>query len=175
MIEVWKDIAGFEGVYQISNMGRVKSLCRRAGNTILREKLRAISYTRDGYSKVRLQTGDRDVTKRIHRLVAEAFLPGSGETVNHKDGNKKNNCVDNLEYMDRHEQMYHAYRLHLKKPMAGCGNYWSKLSAEQVRYIRENYVKGDREFGGCALARRFGVSEPVILHVAKGHTYKQEV
>jgi DNA endonuclease I-hmuI len=172
MQEVWKDIKGFEAYYQISNLGRVKRLSVKCGTVILKEKIRSLSTTLDGYVKVRLQHGSKDVTARVHRLVATHFLEGSGETVNHKDGDKKNNRVDNLEWMDRREQLSHAYRLRLKKPLKGLTNPNAKLSKKDVEYIRSKFIKGNRKFGASALGRKFGVTHRVILNVVYGLAYK---
>lgn len=91
MKEIWKDIIGYEGEYQISNMGRVKSLIGR------RERILKPRKNKRGYLRVSLhQRND----KMIHRLVAIAFLPNPEglKEVNHKDENPSNNCVDNLEW-----------------------------------------------------------------------------
>lgn len=103
MKEIWKDIKGFEGVYQISNLGNVKSLPRKAGTTYLREKILKPRKHTGGYSIVSLGRGYKYKNYFIHRLVAEAFLPnplGLLE-VNHIDENKTNNNVENLEWCDR--------------------------------------------------------------------------
>ena len=88
MEEIWKDVKGYEGLYQVSNFGNVKSLIR---NKILR-----LSNSHNGYRLVSLQRK----TFRVHRLVAEAFLDNTEKLpfVNHKDENKQNNNVDNLEW-----------------------------------------------------------------------------
>lgn len=170
MKEIWKDIKGFEGAYQISNFGRVKSIQRRGRH---RTGIRTISYTRDGYAKVRLIFGKKDVTARVHRLVAEAFLPmvEGKNTVNHKDGNKLNNCVENLEWADRHEQMIHAYKNGLKKPMKGSENKNAKLTPEQVEAIRKEYVPRSREYGTVALGRKYNVNNSTIGDIVRGVTY----
>ena len=173
MEEIWKDIKGFEGEYQISNKGRVKSLPKLCGRWHKPETIRTLSLTRDGYPKISLLAGNKDVTTRVHRLVAAAFLGPSDLTVNHKDGNKLNNCVENLEYADRHEQLYHAYKLGLKKPLRDFSNPHAKLTKEQVLYIREHYIKGDKTYGGSALGRKFGVTERVISLVANRKSYKE--
>lgn len=173
MIEIWKDIKGFEGFYQVSNKGRIKSLAYQCGTVFKHEKIRALSLTKDGYVKIRLLHNGKDETRRVHKLVAEAFLGLSNLTVNHKDGNKQNNSVENLEYIDRHEQLKHAYKLGLKKAMKGVNNPSSKLNQEQIKYIRANYVKGSKIYGGSALGRKFGVSERVISLVAKNSSYKE--
>ena len=94
MEEIWKDIKGYEGKYQISNLGKVKSLI---GNSkILKPEIRA------GYYSIQLCKNGKCTHKRIHRLVAEAFIPNPNNLpmINHKDENKLNNNVDNLEWCD---------------------------------------------------------------------------
>lgn len=92
MEEFWKDIEGFEGLYQVSNLGRVRSLRK---NIILKSRI-----TRKGYEGVILYTNNIPKGYYIHRLVATAFIPNPDNLpqVNHKDENKTNNCVDNLEW-----------------------------------------------------------------------------
>lgn len=102
MIEIWKDIKGYENIYQVSNLGRVKSL-KFGKEKILKPRLKC-----DGYVDVHLSSKDKDQSPKIHRLVAEAFIPIPEELkkwygtqylqVNHKDENKTNNCVENLEW-----------------------------------------------------------------------------
>lgn len=104
MEEIWKDVKGFEGVYQVSNNGRVRSLRR---NIILRQGI-----TRKGYKMVILCTNNIPKNYSIHRLVAEAFLPNPNNLhfVNHKDENKTNNCVDNLEWCTPEHNCNHGTR-----------------------------------------------------------------
>lgn len=174
-MEIWKDIEGFEGVYQISNYGRVKSLRKKCGTIIKEESMRKLSLTRDGYYKVRLIRGDKDVTTRVHRLVAKAFIPNpeNKETVNHIDGNKLNNHVDNLEWSTRHEQLQHAYDLGLKKPHRGAKNSQAKLTNEQAEEIRRTYVKHSKngKSSSVALAKKYGVTNRVILLIVNNKSY----
>lgn len=90
MMETWKDIKGYEGKYQVSNMGKVRNIL--TGNLL--------SAYSGRYSQVHLGPKNNQKTVRIHRLVAEAFIPNPDNLplVNHKDENKMNNCVDNLEW-----------------------------------------------------------------------------
>lgn len=104
MKEIWKHIIGFEGIYQISNIGRVKSLERKVGHRLLKEKILSptINNTKDGYLQINLSINKKRYPKLIHRLVAEAFIenPNNLPCINHKDENKINNNVDNLEWCD---------------------------------------------------------------------------
>lgn len=104
--EVWKDIKDYEGLYQVSNLGRVKSLKRKvyAGRGRMRwqcEKILSNNKTNgNGYKIVSLSKDNKGQNKYIHRLVAEAFIlnPNNYKYINHKDENKGNNYVDNLEF-----------------------------------------------------------------------------
>lgn len=104
MKEVWKDIAGYEGMYQISNLGRVKSLDRYVdyGYSSAYRKGRVLKEGKatGGYLQVELWKNKKTIQGLIHRLVAEAFIPNPDNLpqVNHKDENKQNNRVDNLEW-----------------------------------------------------------------------------
>lgn len=172
MKEEWKEIKGFEGAYLISNMGQVMSLPRQ-GTQHKEPVLRSLSLTHDGYVKIRLIGNGKDITTRIHRLVAEAFLPNPEwkETVNHKDGNKQNNSVDNLEWADRHEQLQHDYVNNLKKPMKGENNPCAKLTEEHVAAIRREYVRNSKDHGTVALGRKYGVNNSTIGLIVRGVTY----
>lgn len=172
MKEEWKEIKGFEGAYMISNTGKVLSIPRR-GTKQRKPALRALSLNHDGYVKVRLLYKGKDETARVHRLVAEAFIPNpeGKETVNHIDGNKENNNVDNLEWADRHEQMLHAYKHNLKMPMRGAENPLSKLTKEQIEAIRKEYVRQSKEHGTVALGEKYGVNNATIGLIVRGVTY----
>ena len=174
MKEEWKDIKGYEGFYQISNSGIVKSLGGWCGTAKRKEKIRSTSLTHDGYVKVRLMHQGKDKTMRVHRLVAEAFIPNpeNKDTVNHIDGDKQNNVVSNLEWVNRTEQMIHAYNLGLKTSRLGSSNSNAKLTETQVREIRKLYVPYSKEFGTVALAEKYGVTNRVIGLIIKNEAYK---
>lgn len=113
MDEVWKDVAGYEGLYQVSNLGRVRSLDRvvanRNGYAVKKGKIiTPASVSGKQYQKVSLWKDNKGKTYLVHRIIAEAFLPNphSFAEVNHKDENPMNNNVDNLEWCDR---MYNAH------------------------------------------------------------------
>lgn len=173
-MEEWKDIKGFEGMYQISNLGKVKTLnYKNTGE----ERIRANSLTKDGYLKIRLLYKGKDKTVGVHRLVAEAFIPNieNKETVNHIDGNKQNNIVENLEWANRKEQMVHAYKLKLKKAKKGIDNINSKFSKEDILKIRRLYKPRDKEYNTVALGKRYGVCDSVIGDIVNYRTYKDVV
>lgn len=116
-IEEWRDVVGYEGKYQVSNLGRVKSLERKnsAGN-LRKQRIMKFGKTKDGYLMVTLSKSGKRDTKKVHRLVIESFIgiDNRKETVNHIDGNKENNTPENLEWSTRKEQLVHAYKNKLK-------------------------------------------------------------
>lgn len=105
MTEIWKDIEGYEGLYQVSNMGRVKSMERvvrgkNGGTRHIKETILRPRQNKFGYLYLTLYKNGEQWSARIHRLVAETFIPNPNNyrDVNHKDEDKTNNCVDNLEW-----------------------------------------------------------------------------
>jgi len=122
MGEIWKDIPNYEGLYQISNLGRVKSLERivlqkNGRKRVQHELIRKPRKVYKGYLQIDLWKNHEYSAKRINRLVAQAFIPNpeNKPEVNHIDGNKENNCVDNLEWVTGKENMQHAIRTGLWK------------------------------------------------------------
>lgn len=94
--EVWKDVVGYEGLYQVSNLGRVKSLW------FGKERILKLGRNIFGYLTVGLHKNEQQKTCKVHRLVAQAFIPNPNvlPEVNHKDENKTNNSIENLEWCD---------------------------------------------------------------------------
>lgn len=109
MIEIWKDIKGYENIYQVSNLGRVKSLNRlhgTSGRIIYKEKVLKPSENKNGYYSVKL----KGKPFKIHRLVLETFYPINNSLleINHIDSNKANNKLENLEWVTHKQNMEHA-------------------------------------------------------------------
>lgn len=104
MIEEWRDIPNFEGLYLISNLGHVKSVERykrnNSGTQFVNERLRVLSPDKDGYLRVCLSKDGLHYVKSVHRLVAEAFIPNPDNlpVINHKNEDKQDNRVENLEW-----------------------------------------------------------------------------
>ncbi len=117
--EIWKDIEGFEGYYQISSEGRARSLDRIVKkNTHIKGKQLTLSHDRRGYPQIFLSKDNIRTHRSIHRLVASAFIlnPYNKPEVNHIDGVKSNNDYRNLEWMTSSENAIHAISLGLKIP-----------------------------------------------------------
>jgi len=112
--EIWKDIKGYEGLYQISNYGNVKTLDY---NHTKKEKQMKPILQVDGYLGINLMKDGKRKRYRIHRLVLETFTNNKNNypVVNHKDGNKTNNCLDNLEWCSISYNTQHSYDMGLEK------------------------------------------------------------
>lgn len=162
MKEVWKDAEGYEGLYSISNFGKVKGL--KSNKILSLNRLNA-----DGYIHVALRKDGKPAEFMLHRLVAENFIERPEEknkfSVNHIDGVKTNNRTDNLEWISLSGQMKHAYKLGLKKPKKGC----LVLTDDQMDEIKKEYKRYKKGFGSVALANKYGVESTTILRVVKGH------
>ena len=130
-MEQWKVVKGFEN-YLVSSLGNVKTI---------NGKLKKVVYdSKNDYGYVELWKNNKGKKFRIHRLVAETFIPNTlgKEQVNHIDGDKRNNCISNLEWVTPKENIRHAIENDLSSIKYGSKNLASKLKEEDVKYIREN-------------------------------------
>lgn len=113
MEEIWKDVKNYEGAYMVSNLGRIKSLPRKGtkGNIL------NPSRNNKGYCTVELTFKGKNRSTFVHRVVAENFIPNLKNLpeVNHIDGNKLNNNVENLEWVTKGQNQIHAYKTGLRK------------------------------------------------------------
>jgi hypothetical protein len=169
MEEIWKDIIGYEGLYQVSNLGRVKSLDRITPHPA-KFKKGQIMKQGDGHHGYKLSTlckNGRSKTYRVNRLVASHFIPNpeNKPEVNHKNGIKSDNSVNNLEWSTSKENIDHAHRTGLRN-----GNHKKKLTEEQVLYFKENYKR--LIVPASHFAKLFGVTESCIRHLIAKHCWK---
>lgn len=148
MEEIWKDIKGFEGRYQISTLGRVKSLQRTVkagkGTRIIDECILVPHYFLNGYQRVSLRKHPKRYWYNVHRLVAESFIanPNNYKIVNHIDSNPSNNRIDNLEWCTQSYNVIHSYKSGKAKATAGC---FKKGSIPHNRRKVNQYTK-DKQF-----------------------------
>lgn len=147
--EIWKDCLGFEGNYQVSNVGRVRSLDRfiinnkNGGKRLIKGTILSQKTRTDGYKEVNLNCRGKSSSKYVHRLVAESFLEpiGEGLVVNHKDGIKSNNRIINLEIVTYSINSLHSHHVlnNTNPSFKGSAHPLTKLTDEDILHIRINY------------------------------------
>lgn len=164
MKEIWKRLIyhgeDYGDWYEVSNIGNIRNAKTH--------RVRKINVLPKGYAFVGVSLGSRDNKPlfKVHRAVAETFIPNPNNlpVINHLDGNKLNNVVENLEWCTHQENTMHAYANGLQKPSPRCyHNKLSKLTKEDVDYIKQVYKPYDKEFGSRALARKFDVGHSAII------------
>ena len=158
IVEEWKPTAGFPG-YEVSNLGSVR-------NGLTLQKLIPQS-NKKGYLQVHI--GSKKPF--VHRLVITVFIgkaPSDLHVVNHKDGNKRNNCVGNLEWVTHSENMRHSYSLGLRisprKGNGGTKHPMVKLTPEQVQTIKDSRGKVYQR----VLAERYGITQAAVSKIQLG-------
>lgn len=167
-MEIWKTIPGFSG-YEVSNLGNIRSLNYKRTKTI--KKLKP-GKSPDGYLKTMiLDDNGKYRSWTIHLFVVMAFLgeKPKGKEINHINGIKTDNRLENLEYCTRSQNIIHAFKLGLCKSQRGEANPTAKLKDEDVLAIREYVEKakkqGKKHYGRKALAKKFGISESYIKDI----------
>lgn len=178
--EEWRDVQGYVGLYQISSFGRVKSLARKIDHGQYIEDRGDVIMTpflnKNGYFTVMLHKNRKKKQHRIHQMVARAFIPNplGKEMINHIDCNTLNNRVDNLEWCTNSENQIHAMKNGLKVDF-GANHPNSKLTEDDIRFIRSHYKFRDTVYNTRSLAEMFGVSHGIISRVISGKSYKNVV
>lgn len=182
MEEVWRDIRDYEGLYQVSNLGNVRSLTKET--TRIYKNGKVITYKRkgknlklpldtSGYPRIALYKEKKSTYVFVHRLVAQTFLENEDPSlyiqVNHKDGVKTNNRVDNLEWCTRSENLQHAHDIGLKKSPVGEKHGRCKLNESDVIKIRELLNQG---VSGEKLAKIYKVSRMQISRIRNKKRWK---
>ena len=171
-MEIWKPIPSLNGDYEASSQGRIRSTKK------IITKSNGIEYTRiskvlkpalnpDGYESCGLSINGKNTTFKVHRLVAETFIENQERKpqVNHINGIKNDNKVENLEWVTISENIKHSYRKKLRNPKVGSLNGMSKLSEKEVSEIRIHAKNKGRYYGRAELAKKYGVSECTIKEV----------
>jgi len=172
-IEIWKPVKDYEDYYEISNFGNLKILSReykhfRGGTLVKKECYAKQRLTSNGYVMNAFDVNGSIKSFLRHRLVAEAFIPNpeNKRCVNHKDGNKLNNHVDNLEWCTHSENVQHALKNNLMPSGEMC--YGASLTNRQVREIR----KLNGKFTQKEIGIMYGVSRETIKLILNNKTYK---
>ena len=170
--EEWRDVIGWEGYYQVSNLGRVRGVARTISHPTKGKMRRqgiilSLSKSTRGYVQAHLKRDGKTKNAIVHQLVARAFIGErpEGYDINHKDGDKQNNSPSNLEYVTHQENMQHAWDTGLKQP----SYILRKLTSEQVVEIRRLQKTG---MTGVELGKIFGVCGSVISRIVLRKTWK---
>lgn len=175
MEEIWKSIAGYEGCYEVSNLGNIKSLSRTvvAGPNSLRtvkEIIRKQRLCRKGYCRVGLSIESLKVNHSVHRLVAEAFIPKveGKDQVNHIDGVKTNNNISNLEWCTGTENIHHAFSNGLipRKRLGTRTETYEELRSEILALTAEGCTQAQ-------IAKIYGVTDSTISKYVRGWRRKK--
>lgn len=174
--EIWKDISDYEGYYQCSNLGNLKSLKRLTNcNNFFREEQEKI--LKQSISKKRkvkyisLNKKGKLKTFAVHRIIAKTFIknPLQYGEINHKDGNPSNNNINNLEWCSRSQNMIHARDNGLHRVCLGEKNHLSKLKENDVLKIKS--LKGT--ISGVKIAKQFNVHKDTIYAIWNNKSWKQ--
>jgi len=159
--EIWKDIPNYEGVYQVSNIGRVKSL--KSGE----EKLLKPQKHRDGYMQVGLYKEGVGKLFKVHRLVMLAFVSESDLQVNHINGIKTDNHLENLEYCTGSQNIKHAFNTGLHVPIKGEKHGRSKLTracVERIKYGHQGMTQKE-------IAKIYGITQTQVSRIRLGRLW----
>lgn len=181
--EEWRPCPGYEGYYEISNLGRVKSAAifiRHDGNWaeeggyVKKIKIRKQQTNRYGYKTIKLCKLGTCIQARVHRLVAQAFIhtDNPNNQINHIDGDKTNNIISNLEWVTAAENMKHAWETGLvnKEHTIGSRHHNAILNEKTVKEIRETYAKGG--VTQKEIAEKYGVKVGTIKDITSGRSWK---
>lgn len=175
-METWKNVPGYEGYYEVSDLGRIRSVDRIVlvnsnGRTFERKlKGRILKQAFDGrgfYLQSNLARDGETKMVLVHRVVALAFLdnPNNLPEVNHKDEDKTNNYASNLEWCSHKYNNNYGTK---KSAGKGEGNSQNKFSEEIIKEIKRLYKPRDPNFGNKALSKKYGISCPHISSIVHG-------
>lgn len=174
--EIWKDIPRFEGWYQVSNTGVVRSLDRYiVDGRLIKGKILNQYSDRQNYKKVALCRSGKHYKNFVHRLVAEAFVPNPNNlpVINHIDENPENNYADNLEWCSvKYNVNYGDRAKKYAEKTQGELHYMHKLTEDNVRQIKSEYKRGVKGCGMEYLGKKYGVHRMTIKAILIGQTWK---
>ena len=173
-IEEWRDIKDYKGFYQVSNLGRIKSLERIVKHSkggVKMQKERILKTSKSRYELASLSKEGCIKSYAVHRIVAETFIPNpkNKPQVNHKDGNILNNSAMNLEWCTASENTIHCIENSLRLTARGESSGPSKLSNDEVIEIRRTLAS--KKISYRSLAKSFGVNKQTISNIHKRKTW----
>ena len=177
MKEEWRPIHGFLGYYEVSNLGRVKSVDRyvpnpKGGKALRKGKILEGTIDNYGYRRYTLRKGiEKKTHKRGHKLVADAFIPNPKDLtiINHLDGDKQNNHISNLEWCTHRQNSQHAESMGLVNHVKGSKHHKATTTEDDVRKMRRLYAKGNHT--QKQIAEIFSINPNTIKHILAGRTW----
>lgn len=178
--EIWKDIEGYEGRYQVSNLGQVRSCNRIVKFKDGREReyksvILRPTTDKDGYYIFYLYKNKKKTNFSAHKLVAQTFIPNTDNKpqINHKNGNKTDNRAVNLEWVTPLENTQHAIKTNLRQALKGQYSPTAKLTNVQAKKIREEYIPRDKKYGLKVLAKKYKMNPSTIHSIIYHKSYKE--
>lgn len=178
--ELWAPFPEYEDLYEVSNMGRVRTVLHKFEDLKRSKKVMRLFWghiikkpnsDKDGYQSIMVSRNGERSYRKVHRMVAIAFLdnPNNLPDVNHINGVKHDNRLSNIEWVSHRDNILHCYshRLHSGIGEAHC---WNKLKTEQVLRIREMWEQ--KEASRMEISKRFGVSEGCVSNIIYRKTWK---
>lgn len=177
MKEQWKEIKGNREIYEVSSLGNVRTKDREgARGRHIKGHILTQRDNSNGYLRCNLNVNGKRKSYLVHRLVADLFIPNPNNKpfINHIDGNKHNNLVDNLEWCTRSENEKHAWKFGLKRDTATKGELHGmhKLSRKNVEYIRNHHIRNGGNMKTGELARNFNVNPQTITDIVSERIWR---
>lgn len=175
MKEIWKQINGYEGMYEVSNFGKVRTIQRtilrktKLGNLrpfIIKSKIKTANFSKNGYMTIALVKENKTYTTYLHRIIADAFVTGKtsdNNVVNHINGNKTDNRVENLEWVSSSENNLHALDNFLKSTRKG-------VTSEFINEVVKHKSIG---LSNSNIAKLMNSTKSIIQGITSGRTYKR--
>lgn len=179
--EFWRPISDYEKLFMGSNFGRIKNIERFVNSNLLngvksvlrREKILVSKPNKDGYLKLSIRLDRSGLTSAsVHRLIAKTFIPNpeNHPMVNHKNGIKDDNRIENLEWCNNQYNIKHAFANGLMNPMCGEKHSWSKLTEKEVLDIRRLRTEQNIEYS--KIAKTYNVTRGNIYNIVKRISWK---